>query len=68
MASRVGAIWHHASDLSCVRLRLSSRDTNFKDLRCMSFTSKNANEVLVAGQQDTMFKIDVEKGTIVETV
>lgn len=34
----------------------------------MSFTSKSANEVLVAGQQDTMFKIDVEKGAIVETV
>lgn len=34
----------------------------------MSFTSKSANEVLVAGQQDTMFKIDLEKGTIVETV
>jgi hypothetical protein len=34
----------------------------------MSFTSKSANEVLVAGQQDTMFKIDVEKGMIIETV
>lgn len=34
----------------------------------MSFTSKSANEVLVAGQQDTIFKIDVERGTIIETV
>lgn len=34
----------------------------------MSFTSKSANEVLVAGQQDTMFKIDLEKGAIIETV
>jgi hypothetical protein len=34
----------------------------------MSFMSKSANEVLVAGQQDTMFKIDVEKGMIMETV
>lgn len=34
----------------------------------MSFTSKNADEVLVAGQQDTMFKVDLEKGTITETV
>lgn len=56
------------SQFSCGQLRLRSRDTNFRDLQCMSFTSKSANEVLVAGQQDTMFKIDVEKGTIVETV
>lgn len=49
-------------------LRLCYRDNNFKDLQCMSFTSKNANEVLVAGQQDTMFKVDLEKGTITETV
>ncbi|KAE9964692.1 hypothetical protein EG327_000795 [Venturia inaequalis] len=55
-ASRRGpAQWHLA-------------DTNFKDLHCMSFTSKSANEVLVAGQQDTMFKIDLEKGAIIETV
>lgn len=34
----------------------------------MSFTSKGVHEVLVAGCQDTMFRIDVEKGTITETV
>ncbi|KAF9632784.1 hypothetical protein BFW01_g3647 [Lasiodiplodia theobromae] len=40
----------------------------FKDLRCMSFTSKGVHEVLVAGCQDTMFRIDVEKGTITATL
>lgn len=34
----------------------------------MSFTSKGTHEVLLAGAQDTMFKIDVEKGTITQTV
>ncbi|QDS72369.1 hypothetical protein FKW77_008301 [Venturia effusa] len=55
-ASRRGpAQWHIA-------------DHGFKDLQCMSFTSKVASEVLVAGLQDTMFKIDLEKGIIIETV
>jgi len=34
----------------------------------MSFTSKGANELVVAGCQDTMFKIDVETGSITQTV
>lgn len=34
----------------------------------MSFTSKGVHEVLVAGCQDTMFRIDVEKGTLTETL
>jgi len=44
------------------------RHENMKDLRCMSFTSKGASEILVAGCQDVMFKIDVEKGRIMEEV
>jgi PAB-dependent poly(A)-specific ribonuclease subunit 2 len=43
-------------------------DTNFVDLRCMSFTTKDSSELLVAGAQDYMFKIDVERGQILETV
>jgi PAB-dependent poly(A)-specific ribonuclease subunit 2 len=39
-----------------------------KDLRCMSYTSKGASEILVAGLQDQMFTIDVEKGTIIKQV
>lgn len=34
----------------------------------MNFTSKGTREILVAGCQDTMFKIDIEKGTITDTV
>ena len=34
----------------------------------MSFTSKDASEVLVAGMQSTMFRIDTEKGTLLEIV
>ncbi|KAI9893977.1 MAG: poly(A)-specific ribonuclease [Vezdaea aestivalis] len=37
-------------------------------LRCMSFTSKGTTEVLVAGHQDTMFLIDVEKGLILREI
>ncbi|KAI9054308.1 hypothetical protein LZ554_001476 [Drepanopeziza brunnea f. sp. 'monogermtubi'] len=37
-----------------------------KDLRCMSYTNKGNLEILVAGLQDHMFVIDVEKGTIVK--
>ncbi|KAF2421174.1 PAB-dependent poly(A)-specific ribonuclease subunit pan2 [Tothia fuscella] len=43
-------------------------DDNFRELHCMSFTSKGTNEVLVAGRQATMFKVDLEKGIITETL
>lgn len=39
-----------------------------KDLHCMSFTSKGTSEILVAGLQDHMFTIDVEKGTVTKQV
>ena len=45
-----------------------TRDPNFQDLQCMSYTSKGTHELLVAGGQRTMFKIDVEKGEITQTV
>jgi hypothetical protein len=44
------------------------RHDEMKDLRCMSFTSKGNTEILVAGLQDQMFTIDVEKGTITKQV
>jgi hypothetical protein len=34
----------------------------------MNFTSKGTREILVAGCQDQMFKVDVDKGTITDTV
>ena len=44
------------------------RDERFKDLRCMSFASKGNQEILVAGCQDVMFKINVEKGIVAQAV
>jgi primosomal replication protein N len=34
----------------------------------MNFTSKGTREILVAGCQEQMFKVDVEKGVVVNTV
>lgn len=34
----------------------------------MSYTSKGTSEILVAGLQDQMFTIDVDKGTIIKQV
>lgn len=34
----------------------------------MSFTSKGTSEILVAGAQDAMFVIDVNKGEVVKQV
>jgi hypothetical protein len=47
---------------------ISTRDPGFLDLQCMSYTSKGTHELLVAGNQNTMFKIDVDKGEITQTV
>lgn len=38
------------------------------ELRCMSYTSKGTSELLVAGLQDIMFTIDVEKGVVTKQV
>lgn len=37
-------------------------------LQCMSFLGKDASEILLAGCQNVMYKIDVEKGVIVQQV
>jgi PAB-dependent poly(A)-specific ribonuclease subunit 2 len=37
-------------------------------MKCMNFTSKGTREILVAGCQEQMFKVDVEKGIITHTV
>jgi PAB-dependent poly(A)-specific ribonuclease subunit 2 len=39
-----------------------------KELRCMSYTSKGTSEIIVAGEQDQMFIIDVEKGAVTKQV
>ena len=38
------------------------------DLRCMTYTSRGTSEILVAGLQDVMFTIDVDKGRITKEV
>ncbi|KAM0277743.1 hypothetical protein ACHAQH_005604 [Verticillium albo-atrum] len=60
-------------DWDQVRAPLRARGTRveseeFKDLRCMNFTSKGQAEILVAGFQDKMFVIDVNKGEITKEI
>jgi PAB-dependent poly(A)-specific ribonuclease subunit 2 len=43
-------------------------DVNFIDLQCMTFVARGSSELLVAGLQDQMFKIDVERGEIIQYV
>ncbi|KAK4983206.1 poly(A)-specific ribonuclease [Elasticomyces elasticus] len=40
----------------------------FLNLQCMAFTSKGVQEVLIAGLQSQMFKVDVEKGVVTDTI
>ena len=44
------------------------RHENMVDLRCMSYTSKGNSELVVAGLQDSMFIVDVERGVIIDKV
>ncbi|KAI0197632.1 PAB-dependent poly(A)-specific ribonuclease subunit PAN2 [Astrocystis sublimbata] len=44
------------------------RHDDMKELRCMSFTSKGTNEILVAGEQDKMLVIDTVKGEVTKQV
>lgn len=39
-----------------------------KDLHCMSYTSRGTSEIIVAGHQEYMFVIDVNKGEITRQV
>ncbi|KAF1965711.1 PAB-dependent poly(A)-specific ribonuclease subunit PAN2 [Bimuria novae-zelandiae CBS 107.79] len=55
---------HYASRRGLTQWHLTSAD--FKELQCMNFTSKGTREILVAGCQEKMFKVDVDKGAIVE--
>ncbi len=43
-------------------------DPDMVDLRCMCFSTKGTTEILVAGCQSQMFRLDVETGTIIEKV
>ncbi|KAF2792603.1 PAB-dependent poly(A)-specific ribonuclease-like protein subunit pan2 [Melanomma pulvis-pyrius CBS 109.77] len=57
---------HYSIRRGITQWHLTSNE--FTDLKCMNFTSKGTREILVAGCQDQMFKIDVEKGTITDTL
>jgi hypothetical protein len=50
--------------VSKYKLTLVSSHDDMKELYCMSYTSKGTSEILVAGLQDQMFVINVDKGTI----
>ena len=39
-----------------------------KDLCCISFLGKGNGELLVAGRQDDIYKIDIEQGRVIEKV
>lgn len=49
-------------------LKLLSSIDSMKALCCMSFLGKSSPEILVAGCQNVMFKIDIEQGRITEEV
>ncbi|OAA70544.1 Exonuclease, RNase T/DNA polymerase III [Cordyceps fumosorosea ARSEF 2679] len=52
---RGSAIWH-------------IKHQDMQDLRCMSFTSKGTTEIIVAGMQEQMLVIDLNKGEVVKQV
>ncbi|RDA83187.1 hypothetical protein CP532_6442 [Ophiocordyceps camponoti-leonardi (nom. inval.)] len=72
MALRRGPpMWHIRSVLSIAVsiLRLTSivsRHEAMSELRCMSFTAKGSAEILVAGFQDKMLVVDLNKGEVVD--
>ncbi len=43
-------------------------DITMMDLRCMCFLGKDPAVILVAGCQKVMYKIDVEKGQVIQQV
>lgn len=56
MSSRKGLTLWHIAEKSMI------------DLRCMSFTGRRTDELVVAGCQQQLYRVDVDKGTISEIV
>ena len=50
------------------RLTTNCRTNEMKNLSCMSYVGKGNAFIVVAGCQDVMLKIDVERGRIIEEV
>ena len=44
------------------------RTETTRDLRCMSYMGKDYSSIIIAGHQNVMLKVDVEKGQVVEEV
>lgn len=49
-------------------LKRAVSDPSMKALQCMCFLDKDASEILVAGCQSDMYKVDIDKGIIVKQV
>lgn len=52
----------------CHRFNICLRESSMVNLCCMSFLGKDSSEILVAGCQNTMYRIDVEKGIVLQEV
>lgn len=74
LLSRRGlTLWHISCVSSSTLLRvqlltLDCSEPSMIALQCMSFLGKDASEILVAGCQSVMYKIDVDKGVVVQSV
>nr|POE75484.1 pab-dependent poly(a)-specific ribonuclease subunit pan2 [Quercus suber] len=55
---------HYASRRGITQWHLTHPDMT--DLRCMSFTSRNTDEIVVAGRQRQMYRIEIAKGVVTE--
>lgn len=49
-------------------LLIQTRDETMLRLACMSFVHKGCSELLVAGCQNLMYRIDAEKATVIEKI
>ncbi|ODQ67985.1 hypothetical protein NADFUDRAFT_81094 [Nadsonia fulvescens var. elongata DSM 6958] len=43
-------------------------DDNMKDLKCMAWTTRGVSEVVAAGDQDTLIKINIDRGIVSEVI
>lgn len=68
MACQVRRSGFREAKLVRVNRRGLYRHDEMRDLRCMSFTSRGTAEILVAGLQDKMLVIDLNKGEVVKQV
>jgi hypothetical protein len=51
-----------------LKVKMDRDETKMKDLTCMSYTSRGTSEVVVAGQSPGLFRVNVDRGSIVNEV